>query len=162
MNKIMMPIVFFCSIIAVSCSKSPEYVTSPGCVNTPVSSDSSALLNFATANNIATTKDASGLYYQIITPGTGATATSTSAIEVSYKGTLLNGVVFDSTATNKTATFNLNQLIQGWQIGIPKIKAGGRIKLLVPSALAYGCAGAGSTISSNTPIFFDMILINVK
>ena len=133
-----------------------------GCSNTPVQNDSTALLNFAAANSITPTKDVTGLYYQIITPGTGAAAMSTSTVEVTYQGTLLNGTVFDATATGKTATFTLNQLILGWQIAIPKIKAGGRIKMLIPSAYAYGCVGAGSSIPANSPLYFDMTLVSVK
>jgi FKBP-type peptidyl-prolyl cis-trans isomerase FkpA len=133
-----------------------------GCTDNPVQKDSTALLNFATANSITPTKDVSGLYYQIITPGTGATATGTSLVEVTYQGTLLNGTVFDATATGKTVSFTLNQLIIGWQIAIPKIKAGGRIKMLIPSAYAYGCAGAGTTIPANAPLYFDMTLVSVK
>lgn len=144
-----------------SCGKTNDNNT-VGCTDTPVQKDSTALLNFATANSITPTKDVSGLYYQIITPGTGATAISTSLVEVTYQGTLLNGTVFDATAAGKTATFTLNQLITGWQIAIPKIKAGGRIKMLIPSAYAYGCVGAGSSIPANSPLYFDMTLVSVK
>ncbi|MDI9363554.1 MAG: FKBP-type peptidyl-prolyl cis-trans isomerase [Flavobacterium sp.] len=150
------------SVYVVSCGKGAE-TTNTICTNTPVASDSIALINFATANSITTTKDASGVYYQIIAAGTGTTLPNgNSLVEVTYKGTLLNGTVFDSTAAGKTASFYLYQLIAGWQIGVPKIKVGGRIKLLIPSALAYGCQGAGTTIPSNTPIYFDVTLVNFQ
>lgn len=159
---------FFITAIAVtllnitSCGKGTENTTVT-CTNTPVANDSAALINFAIANSITPTKDASGMYYQIVSAGTGAAyPNGNSLVEVTYKGTLLNGTVFDSTATGKTATFYLYQLIAGWQIGIPKIKTGGRIKLLIPSALAYGCAGAGNIIPANTPIYFDMSLVGFQ
>ncbi len=148
-------------LFIISCGKKTDN-NAVGCTDTPVQKDSTALLDFATANSITPTKDVTGLYYQIITQGTGATATGTSLVEVTYQGTLLNGTVFDATAAGKTATFTLNQLILGWQIAIPKIKAGGRIKMLIPSAYAYGCVGAGSSIPSNSPLYFDMTLISVK
>lgn len=163
----MKKIVFIAALVAasfyvVSCGKGAE-TTNTICTNTPVASDSTALINFATANNIAATKDASGMYYQIVSAGTGTSLPNgNSFVEVTYKGTLLNGTVFDSTATGKTASFYLYQLIPGWQIGVPKIKAGGRIKLLIPSALAYGCQGAGTAIPSNTPIYFDVTLVSFQ
>ncbi|MBC7650546.1 MAG: FKBP-type peptidyl-prolyl cis-trans isomerase [Deinococcales bacterium] len=161
-----------CAIVAsvisvVSCSKAPETSVTVACINKPIQQDSTALINFANANNITVLKDVYGLYSQIITPGAGVTPTGSSIVQVTYKGTLLNGTVFDSTATGATASFNLNQLIPGWQIGIPKIKAGGRIKLLVPSALAYGCKGAKNAagafiIPENAPVYFDINLISVQ
>ena len=149
------------SLYMIGCSKSPD-ATTTSCTNKPVAQDSAALINFAAANSITPTKDASGLYYEIIKPGTGAAPTSTSTIEVTYQGMLLNGTVFDATAVGKTASFPLNQLITGWQIAIPKIKEGGRIKMLIPSAYAYGCVGAGTSIPPNSPLYFDMTLVSVK
>lgn len=168
----MKKIVFIAALVAasfylVSCGKGAE-ATNTICSNMPVANDSSALINFATANNITATKDASGMYYQIVSAGTGTTSPNgNSLVEVTYKGTLLNGTVFDSTAAGKTASFYLYQLIAGWQIGIPKIKAGGRIKLLIPSALAYGCQGAKTSsgvvvIPENAPIYFDMTLVSFQ
>ena len=161
-----------CAIVAslicvVSCSKAPETTVAPTCTNRLVQQDSAALITYAAANNITAEKDVNGLYYQIITPGAGTTPTTNSIVQVSYKGSLLNGTVFDSTSAGKTASFYLNQLILGWQIGIPKIKAGGRIKLLVPSAFAYGCKGAKNAagafvIPENAPIYFDISLISVQ
>lgn len=164
MKKIILIIVVVASsLYIISCGKSSDTGSGTTCTNTLVTADSAALLSFAGSNSITTTKDPSGLYYQIITSGTGTTTPiGNSLIEVSYKGTLLNGKVFDSTAAGKTATFPLYNLIAGWQIAIPKIKAGGRIKMLVPSALAYGCQGAGTTIAPNTPIYFDVTLVGVQ
>lgn len=169
----MKKIVFIAAVVAasfyvVSCGKGTETANVVTCTNAPVASDSVALINFAAANNITATKDASGMYYQIVSAGTGLSSpNSNSLVEVKYKGTLLNGTVFDSTKTDSTAKFYLYQLIPGWQVGIPKIKAGGRIKLLIPSALAYGCRGARNQngvviIPENAPIYFDMTLVNFQ
>lgn len=164
MKKIILLITFAASsLYIVSCGKNSDSGSPTTCTNMLVTADSAALISFASSNSITTTKDPSGLYYQIITSGTGAvTPIGNSLIEVSYKGSLLNGKVFDSTATGKTASFPLYNLIAGWQIAIPKIKAGGRIKMLIPSALAYGCTGAGTTIAPNLPIYFDVTLVNVQ
>ena len=164
MKKIVLIFVVAVNALYITgCGKKSDSTSGTTCTNTPVTADSVALISFANSNSITTTKDPSGLYYQIITSGTGTTTPiGNSLIEVSYKGTLLNGNTFDSTAAGKTATFPLYNLIAGWQIAIPKIKTGGRIKMLVPSALAYGCQGAGSTIAPNTPIYFDVTLVSVK
>jgi len=107
-------------------------------------------------------KDNTGLYYQIISQGYGSTAPGIgSTISVTYTGTRLDGVVFDSTGAT-ARSFALSNLIPAWQIGMPKIKAGGHIKLLVPSALGYGCLGIQNFIPSNTPIYFDITLVSVQ
>ena len=67
--------------------------------------------------------------------------------------------VFDSLITPLASGWPLSTLIDGWKIGLPLIKKGGHIKLVIPSSLAYGCSGYG-TIPPNTPIFFDINLID--
>jgi FKBP-type peptidyl-prolyl cis-trans isomerase len=106
------------------------------------------------------TKDSRGFYYQILTPGTGATPTPTSKVTVFYKGTLTNGAVFDQTNANPVS-FGLNQLILGWQYGIPLIKAGGRIMLYLPPSLGYGAQTVGS-IPANSVLIFDITLQGVQ
>ena len=80
----------------------------------------------------------SGLYYVIEVEGTGTQPTAASTVNVDYRGYLTDGTVFDQTATG--TTFNLGDVIKGWQEGIPLFKEGGKGKLLIPSALAYGTA----------------------
>jgi len=79
---------------------------------------------------------------------------------VSYGATLMNGTYFDSSAVS--IRLPLDSLIKGWQIGLPKIKAGGQIKLLIPSTLAYGCNGAGNVVPSNSPVYFNIYLDSLK
>ena len=97
--------------------------------------DDAAIQSYIAANNITATKDLSGVYYQVITSGTGAYPTVNSKVTVNYTGKLLNGTVFDSGNLPTTA---LSTLIKGWQYGIPHINTGGRILLLIPSGLGYG------------------------
>lgn len=119
--------------------------------------DDVAIQAYLKANpSITATKNASGLYYQIITPGTGSNPISTSTITANYKGTLLDGTVFETGTINKTV---LNTLIQGWIIGIPLIKPGGRVLLIVPSGLAYGNNANGS-IAANSVLIFTIDLIS--
>lgn len=116
--------------------------------------DDAAIQAYIKANNITATKDPSGLYYSVITPGTGAYPTTNSMISVNYTGKLLNGNVFDSGVISSQP---LAGLVKGWQIGIPHINTGGRILLLIPSALGYGNAAAG-TIPANSVLIFTVDL----
>jgi FKBP-type peptidyl-prolyl cis-trans isomerase FkpA len=106
------------------------------------------------------TSDPRGFYYKIVTPGTGANPVATSRVTVLYAGKLTNGTVFDQSGPNPV-TFTLNQLILGWQYGLPLIKAGGRILLYLPPQLGYGSQGAG-TIPPNSNLVFDITLEAVR
>ena len=117
--------------------------------------DDAAIQTYISNNGITATKDPSGLYYEIINPGTGANPTTSSTITVTYTGTLLNGSVFAPTAT---LTSSLSALIKGWQIGIPHIAAGGTILLVVPSALGYGNSSPGAGIPANSVLIFTITL----
>jgi FKBP-type peptidyl-prolyl cis-trans isomerase len=131
------------------------------CGGLPPTADSPALLSFAKAHGITSLKDTLGLYYQVINQGTGATPTANSTVFITYTGTLMDSTIFDSTTNPAKTGFKLNGLIFGWQLGLPKIQAGGRIKLLIPSQYGYGCQGSGP-IPPNSPIFFDITLVSVQ
>ena len=98
--------------------------------------DDGLIKDFIAKNSIVAVKHSSGIYYQILTPGTGNLSYSGSTqVTVNYEGRLLNGSVFDKSSS--AVTFSLGGLIQGWQVGIPLIQKGGKIRLLIPSTLAY-------------------------
>ena len=139
-----------------SCNKSD----SGGCQPVSVASEKAAMVAYCTASGINYKEDPSGLLYEIILPGADPAPTSTSNVSVVYTGKLFTGVTFDATAN--PITLSLASVIDGWKIGIPLIKKGGRIKLIIPSALAYSCTGAGTSIPPNTPLFFDVTLTDVK
>jgi FKBP-type peptidyl-prolyl cis-trans isomerase FkpA len=120
--------------------------------------DDAAIKAYIAANNITAVKDPSGLYYSVVTPGTGAYPTASSTIDIDYSGKLLNGSFFAPAGSNLTS--GLSQLIQGWQIGIPHINAGGRIILLIPSALGYGNSSPGAGIPANSVLVFTIDLIS--
>lgn len=121
-------------------------------------SEQEQMISFAKSNNINYTTDASGILYEIITPGNSTRPNVNSTITVTYVGTLMNNKQFDA----GTITYVLNQLIKGWQIAVPKIGVGGEIKVLIPSSLGYGSAGAGSSIPGNSPLYFNIKLSAVK
>jgi FKBP-type peptidyl-prolyl cis-trans isomerase FkpA len=147
MKKIVLLLAVFITAFS-SCSKDSFDPTKQA------AKDDAAIQAYITANNITATKDASGVYYQVITPGTGAYPTANSLITVNYTGKLLNGSVFDSGSINSTA---LNTLIKGWQYGIPHVNTGGRILLLIPSAQGYGNTTTGS-IPANSVLIFTVDL----
>ena len=110
-------------------------------------------------NNIAATAHPSGLYYVINEPGVGGHPASNSKVIVKYKGYLTNGTVFDQTAEGKTQPFQLQNLIEGWQIGIPLLKKGGKGTFFIPSDLGYGSRST-STIPANSVLIFEIELID--
>ncbi|KLT66177.1 MULTISPECIES: FKBP-type peptidyl-prolyl cis-trans isomerase [Pedobacter] len=119
------------------------------------------IADFIAENNINATKDNSGLYYQIIKPGSGTfTYPANTRITIKYEGRLLDGSVFDN-GGGKEQTFNLADLIQGWRIGIPKIQKGGEIRLIVPPSLGYGSSSAGP-IPGNSVLDFTIQLSNTQ
>ncbi len=130
------------------------------CKNKSPQSEESTIQAYASAQGITAVKHSSGLYYQIIDPGTGAQPGSMSKVKATYVGKLLNGTIFDQMATPPAQSWNLNDLIEGWKIGLPLIKQGGTIKLIVPSALAYGCGGAGP-IPGDAILYFELTLVEV-
>jgi FKBP-type peptidyl-prolyl cis-trans isomerase len=117
--------------------------------------DDAAIQAYIKAHNITATKDSSGLYYEIVTPGTGDYPNANSTVTVNYTGKLLSGTVFDSATGFQTS---LSNVVKGWQIGIPHINTGGRILLLIPSALGYGNQAEGS-IPKNSVLVFTVDLL---
>jgi len=99
----------------------------------------SYIQNYLSANSLVATQHSSGIFYTIDDPGTGNTAAICSNVTVNYTGSLLsNGSVFDSNNSSAGISFILGQLIVGWQKGIPLIRSGGRITLIIPPSLGYG------------------------
>ncbi|MDQ1547108.1 MAG: hypothetical protein QOH69_2012 [Actinomycetota bacterium] len=95
--------------------------------------------------------------------GTGAEAKPGSTVDVHYLGVEFeSGEEFDSSwSRNQSIDFPLNNLIKGWQEGIPGMKVGGRRELICPPQLAYGPAGGGHRLSGKTLIFV-IDLLGVK
>ena len=103
-------------------------------------------------------KTESGLAYKIIEPGNEKKAVSDQdTVWVDYKGTLLDGTVFDE---NKDINFTLNRVIRGWGEGLKLIGEGGKVKLVIPGDLAYGEYGTRG-IAPNSTLVFDVTLNKV-
>lgn len=105
---------------------------------------------------------ASGLQYQILAEGDGATPTAKDKVIAHYKGTLLDGTVFDSSYDRgEPATFPVTGVIQGWQEALQMMKEGAKWQVVVPANLAYGPRGAGQLIGPNETLIFDIELIAI-
>lgn len=98
--------------------------------------DAYEIATFISRNGLAFDTDASGIRYNVSAAGTGTDAIGEfSNLVVNYTGRYLDGTVFDS---GTGVTFRLDQLIKGWQVILPgRITAGGKIRIIVPSHLAY-------------------------
>ena len=124
--------------------------------------DTATISAFVKANNISATKDASGIFYQILEPGTGSVVyTASTKITSDYDGKLLNGTIFDSTK-GTSISFLLGNVIVGWQIGIQKIQKGGKIRLIIPSYYAYGTQSPSSLVPANSILDFTITLTDVQ
>ncbi len=103
-----------------------------------------------------------GVYYKMIKEGSGPFVTVNDTVTVHYKGYLFtDGTVFDETK-EKPATFPLKRLIRGWQIGIPLCKVGGKIKLVIPSSMAYSIRTRAAKIPPNSILVFEIEVLDTK
>lgn len=100
--------------------------------------DETIIKDWAAANTVTLTKDTSGLYYRIESPGTGADeGNATDTLTVEYEGRLMTDSVFSKATADNPFKFIRESVMPGWRIGLSLIKPSGRIELLVPSKLAY-------------------------
>jgi peptidyl-prolyl cis-trans isomerase A (cyclophilin A) len=106
-----------------------------------------------------------GLRYQILQKGDGKKAEKGNMVSVHYKGQLADGTVFDSSyKRNAPLDFQVGvgQVIPGWDEGICLLNVGDKARLVIPSDLGYGAAGAGGVIPPNATLVFDVELMGVK
>ncbi len=102
---------------------------------------------------------ASGLVYRSLAEGKGAKPTATSTVKVKYKGTFIDGKVFDS---GGPITFPLNGVIACWTEGVQMMKVGGKAKLVCPPGIAYGARGAPGAIPPNSTLVFEVELLGIE
>jgi FKBP-type peptidyl-prolyl cis-trans isomerase len=149
-------LLFLFSLLFITACKKED-----GCLPNPIANERNAIINYCNTNGITYTEHSSGIFYQIINPGAGVTPDLNSKIFIFYTGRLLNGTQFDYQSDPTRTGWTLKSLIEGWQIALPLIQKGGRIKVVIPSALAYGCKEY-ATIPPNSPLFFDITLTEVQ
>lgn len=140
-----------------ACNKTEETAaTTPCTLKAQYVNDSSAaqralMIAFCNNNGITYTLHPSGILYEIITPGDTSRPDLCTSLTMTYTGKLMTGIQFDA----GTITYPLKDLIVGWQIAVPLIGKGGKIKMVIPSSLGYGPRAVGS-IPANSPLYFEM------
>jgi FKBP-type peptidyl-prolyl cis-trans isomerase FklB len=106
---------------------------------------------------------ASGLQYKVITPGSGDPPKPGDMVTVNYRGTLLNGTEFDSSAKHGgPATFPSNGVIPGWQEALALMKPGAKYQLWIPPKLAYDLNSPTAAIPPGSMLIFDVELVSIK
>lgn len=105
----------------------------------------------------------SGLQYEVLKKGAGASPKLEDRVKVHYSGKLIDGTEFDSSyKRSEPVTFPLNGVIQGWGEGLQLMKVGGKSRLFIPSSLAYGEQGAGQQIPPNSVLIFEVELLGIE
>jgi FKBP-type peptidyl-prolyl cis-trans isomerase FklB len=106
----------------------------------------------------------SGLQYKVITPGNGPKPTTSDVVECNYKGTLIDGTEFDSSAKRgKPATFPVGQVIKGWTEALQLMPVGSKWDLYIPPTLAYGERGTpNGPIGPNSTLIFEVELLSIQ
>jgi FKBP-type peptidyl-prolyl cis-trans isomerase len=114
------------------------------------------------AGKLDTTGSKDGVYYQMLKEGTGEQVELTDTVTLFYKGSLLkDGTIFDQTK-ERPATFPLRRLIRGWQIAVPLCRVGGKIRIIIPSGIAYGIRARSKLIPPNSVLVFDIDVVSTK
>lgn len=106
---------------------------------------------------------ADGLQYKILKQGNGPIPKATDVVKVNYRGTLIDGTVFDSSyKRHQPATFPVNHVISGWTEVLQHMPVGSKWKVFIPSKLAYGTRGAPPVIGPNAVLVFDIELLGIE
>jgi len=105
----------------------------------------------------------SGMQYKILKAGSGEKPDSDDMVVCNYRGTLIDGTEFDSSAKhNGPATFPIKGVIRGWKEALLLMPVGSKWQLFIPSYLAYGENGAGQVIPPNSTLIFEVELLSVE
>jgi FKBP-type peptidyl-prolyl cis-trans isomerase FklB len=103
----------------------------------------------------------SGLQYRVIKTGSGATPATNDVVTVTYKGTRVDGFIFDQTKPGETRDLPVNKVIPGWTEALSMMKEGDEWEIVVPAKLAYGEERSGNDLWGQA-LTFDMQLVAVK
>ena len=106
----------------------------------------------------------SGLQYRILNEGFGDSSPGPeSVVSVHYRGTLTNGLEFDSSyKRNQPASFQVNGVIRGWTEALQLMKEGDKWELIIPPDLGYGNKGVGNIIPPDSTLIFEVELLEIK
>lgn len=115
------------------------------------------------AQKAGVTTTASGLQYTALVMGSGAKPTRNDSVKVHYKGTLIDGTVFDSSYDRgEPIVFPVTGVIAGWVEGLQLMTVGSKFELVIPSNLAYGANGSGPDIGPDAVLVFEVELLAIE
>ncbi len=104
-----------------------------------------------------------GIQYKIIKQGNGIKPALEDTIKVHYKGTTIDGKVFDdSYSRGEPIEFPLGNLVEGWKQTLPLMPVGSKWQIFLPSDYGYGDRGAGANIPGGATLIFELELLDVK
>ena len=128
----------------------------------PLSINTAVLAQADPAKAASPATTPSGLIYQSLKDGVGASPGAADTVKVHYRGTFPDGREFDSSYKRGTPLeFPLNGVIRCWTEGVQLMKVGGKAKLVCPPAIAYGARGAGNVIPPNATLHFEVELLGI-
>jgi FKBP-type peptidyl-prolyl cis-trans isomerase FkpA len=133
--------------------------------NPPASSSAGAgpaVPNMGALTGTARVTTASGIVFESVQAGSGASPKATDTVKVHYRGTFPDGREFDSSyKRGEPTSFPLNRVIPCWTEAVQMMKPGGKARITCPPRLAYGERGAGGVIPPNATLVFDIELISI-
>lgn len=148
--KINVLTVLLATLVLVSCDKDHSRM------------DDKEIEDYLDSHNITTAvKDDSGIYYDIHEEGEGKHPYYYTTVIIEYKGYLTDGTVFDETDEGKPLEGRVDRFVEGFQIGLQKMKPGGKATIYIPSHLAYGEDGTLG-VPEWAVVIFDVELIGFK
>jgi len=104
----------------------------------------------------------SGLQYEVINEGDGASPSAEDRVSIQYKGTLIDGTQFDSSYDRgQPATFAVSGVIPGFSEGLQLMSVGGHYRFFIPSDIGYGPNGSGRTIGPNATLIFEVEMLEI-
>jgi peptidylprolyl isomerase len=144
---------------AATASPAPAPAPAPAASGTDVAQQYAPQLQVDLAQM---TRSSTGLYTQDLAEGTGEPAATGQTVRVHYTGWLPDGQEFDSSRGNPyPVTLGSRNVIAGWEEGLLGMKQGGKRKLVIPSALAYGPSGRGP-IPPDATLVFDVEVVEIR
>jgi len=104
-----------------------------------------------------------GLQYVVLKQGDGPRPSQTDKVKVHYRGTTIDGTVFDSSYDRgQPTTFQVNSVIKGWTEALLLMNVNSKYKLFIPSNLAYGQRGSEPKIGPNEVLIFEVELLGIE
>lgn len=154
-------ILLFPIVYLMSCSATRE--TNASIERTKMATEDPKTYLDKAAAEPGATRTTSGLIYRELTPGAGPSPKATDTVKVHYRGTLVDGTVFDSSYDrNEPAEFPLNQVIRCWTEGVQKMKVGGKSRLVCPASIGYGERGSPPEIPGGATLVFEIELLGIR